>query len=437
MTKVYSIPIFAKIGYASGNFGKSLQWNTVEFIYLYFLTDLVGLSPALSGLVILLSLIWDSLSDPLVGYLVDRNMRKIGSYQRMIIYCAPIAGLGFVLIFILPLTGPGSALFWALLAGLLFRTGYTLVDVPHNAMLAGLTGDSRERSSLSAYRFLFSSLGSIILSVAVMPALVSAEKVGVRPLIVFALASTVLYLAVMWISSASYRPQRQLPILTSRGVHLRQAIRDLAANREFVWVLLSFALTALLVPMFAKMAIFYANSWLGSPASATILIIAYSVGQIVSLPFWLSLSHLTQKRFAAIIANLVFGLACLVFLVLTPLSVLVTAIVFAMAGFSFAGINIMNWAMIPDTIDHTQRRSGARYEALTFGLLLMVIKISAGFSTALIGFALHLIGYDPEHNGNGDALVGIPVIMVALPLLGVVLCGLTLTRVRLVHDRLE
>ena len=427
------LPLSVKLGYASGNLGKSIQWNTVDFLYLYFLTDLIGISPTLAGLIILASLVWDGVSDPLAGYLIDRLGGRIGSYQSLILFFAPIAMLGFLAIFILPLVAPGSVVAWALLAGLLFRTGYTLVDVPHNALLADVTRDSRERTVLSAYRFFFSSLGSIVLSLAVFPALMADDGVSTDRFLIFAGLMGGVYLAVMCASALSSRGVGSRSKRPSEPTSLATALRRLAGNQQLRLIAGIVAVTALLVPIFAKMSIYYAKTQLEAPEAATTLIIAYALGQLVSLPAWLAISNLTEKRDAALLANLLLMLVCVGFWFDRPDFVWSAGAWFAMAGFAFGGINTMNWAMIPDTVEYTEARSSARHEALTFGLLLLIMKVFTGLSMLLSGWALEVSGYDRDAQITQSTTNGIVQFMTIAPLLGTVVCGLLLLALSISH----
>lgn len=427
------MPFLAKLGYASGNLGKSLQWNTVDFLYLYFLTDLLGIPASLAGVIILVSLVWDGISDPLVGYLIDRAGGRLASYQRLILYFAPLALMGFLSIFLLPIYAPGSVVVWALLAGLLFRTGYTLVDVPHNSMLADISRDSRERASLSAYRFFFSSLGSAALSLAVLPALKGEDGPNQQGFIMFALVTGGLYLAVMWFSAISSGATGSRVTRRESEGALVTALMRLARNQRLLIMATIAAATALFIPMFAKMALFYAKSWLADPALGTLLMVAYAIGQIISLPIWLAAAQRLEKRTAAIAACLVLVVGCISFLLVLPREPMLAAGWFALAGFAFGGINTMNWAMIPDTVEYTEARDGERHEALTFGLMVLNMKVFSGVSIALVGWTLSVSGYDAASAMPGDMLMGIPLCMTLAPLVGAMLCIFLLLRLDLSH----
>ncbi len=129
-----------------------------------------------AGILILVTLVWDGVSDPLVGYIVDRYSLFFGSYARILVISVPFTAITFTATLWLPYLFNGSIAFAILLAGILFRLGYTFVDIAHNSLLANLTSDHHERTSLSVYRFLFSSMGTLLLLWLVTPLLEDARS---------------------------------------------------------------------------------------------------------------------------------------------------------------------------------------------------------------------------------------------------------------------
>ena len=426
----YKIPQHVKVGYASGNVAKSMQWNSVDFLYLYFLTDMLGVDPIVSGLILLVSLVWDGVSDPLVGFLIDRYGHVFGTYSAILLRIAPLSALGFIGLFLLPGYMPGHVVIWAIVASLLFRLGYTLVDVPHNAMLANLSRDSRERSSLSAWRFLFSSLGAIILSLAVFPALQLKEGGTTGSFVLFSLAIGVIYVSTLYYSASSTRGfslQRQTgttPILV--------ALRNLYRNKRLLRIFAVAAFTALLIPIFPRLGIYYAKAQLGDASHATYLIIANAIGQLIALPVWLHISHRSEKKTAAILSHLALIGVCLCFFALMPSSHITGVAFFAAVGFCFSGINTMNWAIVPDTVEYTEALTGKRHEAFSFGILLLLLKVFAGLSTALSGWALSLTGYSGEAAAD-TSTNGLVSFMAWSPILGATLCIIVLAGLNLSH----
>ena len=427
------MPLGIKLAYSSGNLGKNLQWNTVDLIYLFFLTEVVGLRPATAGLIILISLVWDGISDPLIGREIDRRRPEKNGYQSILLWAAPLSFAAFLLLFTPPAGAAAGAAAWALAVSILFRTAYTLVDVPHNALLADLTRDSRERTSLSAYRFLFSSVGTIIIAFAIAPALGGEGEQAATDYLIYAGLIGAIYLGVMLYSAWFSRMETATGKLeTSIEEGIVPGVRALVRNERLVLVFAIAAISTLLIPVFLKLTLFYASSWLTDATEAKSMIIAFAVGQVIALPVWVSLSHRYEKRNTAIGAHLCFAAIAISFLILRPDDTPAAFVHFAIAGFSFSGVNVMIWAIIPDTVEFTQATSGRRYEALTFGLFLMVLKIFGGLSTALTGLALDIAGYQAAEDNL--KLPGIIFAMSILPIIGGAVSSMLLMRLNLSHD---
>jgi GPH family glycoside/pentoside/hexuronide:cation symporter len=156
--------------YASGNFGKNIVWSASELALIFVFTDLFGVPPALAGLVILLSLIWDALLDPLVGAFADR----LGRFTPLIWAGAPLMGLSFVAM----LGGPAAGLNGiapACVALFALRTAYSLVDIPHNALIARLAAEPHQRTKLAGARFVFSAAATFVLGLT-LPAIVALDS---------------------------------------------------------------------------------------------------------------------------------------------------------------------------------------------------------------------------------------------------------------------
>lgn len=410
------------IGYASGNLGKSAQWNTVEFVYLYFLVDAVGLSPVQAGLVIVLPLLWDGLCAPLIGLLVDRYLPARLGYRGLLVIGAPLSVAAFIALFAAPMAAP-DAIWLTLAVGLAFRTAYSFVDIPHNAMLMALTEDTRERSRLAAWRFAFSAAGSIAISLLAARWLLSGTGGGG---VWFAGAVSILYLLVM-AAAAWSAPVRHRPAPSPVRGGGRDAIVRLLSNRRLLLLLGVCAAASVFTPLFAKMTVHYANAWLGDPALATPLLLGYSLAQIAAQPAWTMIANRTHKRTAALAAHGLAAAVALAFAVIHPGSLSMAMPLFLLAGAATGGVYMINWAIFPDTVEDGD-------DALSTGLLLFVLKIASGLGMGVAAAALSMIGYEPAE-ASGARLPGIIVLMGLGPVLGAVAAFLFLKSLRLRHER--
>ena len=139
------LTFFQRQAYASGAFTKSTLWNFTDLLLLYYFADIQGLGAAAAGLILMVSLLVSGVLDISLSLLLDRyNLH----YQKVIASGAPLTVLSFAILFY-PLPAGADYLFtFYLVVTILFRIGYALVDIPHNAMMGSLTRDSHERTRL-------------------------------------------------------------------------------------------------------------------------------------------------------------------------------------------------------------------------------------------------------------------------------------------------
>ena len=81
------------VGYGSGDFGFNLYFAGLNLYLLYYYTDVLNIDPAIAGLIIMLPVIWDGVSDPLMGWIVTRTRSRFGKFRPYILFGAPFMGL--------------------------------------------------------------------------------------------------------------------------------------------------------------------------------------------------------------------------------------------------------------------------------------------------------------------------------------------------------
>ena len=159
-----TLPFSTKFLYGFGSIAYGIKDNAFAYFLLFVYVQVFGLSPDLAGLAILVMLIFDAISDPLIGYLSD-NMRSRWGRRHPFIYGSAIpVALTFFLIWDPPAGITDQGLFWyLLLMGIGIRTTITLYEIPSTALGPELTQDYVERSSLIAFRMWFGWWGGLVM----------------------------------------------------------------------------------------------------------------------------------------------------------------------------------------------------------------------------------------------------------------------------------
>lgn len=151
-----------KVGYGFGDMSSSMFWKIFSYYLPFFYSNIFGLSLADAGLLMLVTRIWDALSDPMMGVIADRTHTRWGKYRPYLLWiAAPFAVAGILLFTTLDMEETGK-LIWAYTTYILMMTVYTAINVPYGAMLGVMTDDSNTKTVFSSYRMFFAYGGSFI-----------------------------------------------------------------------------------------------------------------------------------------------------------------------------------------------------------------------------------------------------------------------------------
>ena len=426
---------FEIAGYASGALGKSLQWNSVSYLLLFYLTDIIRLAPSTAGLIIFISLVWAGLMDIPLSFYLDRYRYIYGSYRVLLFVTAPISGLSYMFLFILPPLDVGSQLLNIVFSILLFRTCYSLIDTPHNALLSNLTQDSYERSKLSASRIFFNSFAVLLLALVVGPLLENTGNDQTDIFVEFSFYVGCFFILNMFFCCYSIRRSENLGLERQRPPqNLRLGLIDLLKNKPFLVIFLVALSNGALVPAFVKLALFYSEISLGGANNSSLLLIALALAQMTSMYVWNLVVKIIDKRKAAFIAYCGIIMVCAIFYLVSPIKIVLVAMFFFCFGFFIGGTQMLIWSLVPDTIEHGEKQNGVRNEALTFGAFQLVIKVGDGINVGLLGLILGSIGYGSGLHPDSDLASNIVLAMLVLPIFGALLCITLLNRYPLTKE---
>ena len=154
--------LIEKIGYGFGDMATSTFWKVFSYYLPIFYSNIFGLSLIDAGVLVLVTRIWDAVSDPMMGVIADRTNTKWGKYRPYLLWVAPIFSISGILLFTTPDWSYGAKLMWAYMTYILMMTVYTCVNVPYGAMLGVMTDDTNEKTVFSSFRMFFAYGGSFI-----------------------------------------------------------------------------------------------------------------------------------------------------------------------------------------------------------------------------------------------------------------------------------
>lgn len=162
------ISIKEKIGYALGDGAANIAWRGVSTFLFIFYTDVFGLNPAAVGLLLLIARFSDGVSDIAMGIIGDRTKSKYGKFRPWILWTAIPFGVILSLLFTGPNLGPTGKIIYAYTTYIIFTLVYTANNIPYGALMAVMSGDDKERTSLGSYRMVGAFTGGMLVQGALL-----------------------------------------------------------------------------------------------------------------------------------------------------------------------------------------------------------------------------------------------------------------------------
>jgi oligogalacturonide transporter len=382
-----------KIGYGVGDIFGGGAMLIVGTYYLYFLTDVVRINPALAGTAFLVSKLWDAVTDPFEGVLTDRTRTRFGRRRPYLLAGIPFILLSFFLMWYPVSFAVEAARFaWVLAAYLFFSTVISLVMTPYSALAAELTLDYHERSSLTGWRIFFSSLSSLVCAVAPLEIvkLFADERTGY----VAMAASFGLFFALPFVAvflCTRERPEFQQPL---RSFSLRETFLGPLRMRTFRSVLFMYLPAFVAMDALMAVVIYFVTYHLGRGSQTNLMLGALLVAQIAVIPGYAALSRHAGKRTTFLAGSVISVAALLTSFALGPSTPTPWLYVFAVAlGVGTGGVVLMIYSIFPDVPDVDELVSGERREGAYSGLFTLLRKASSALGIFLVGLLLNTAGY--------------------------------------------
>lgn len=368
-----------KLGYSSGNFGKSIVWASFESFLLFYMVRLAGFDALTAGGLLACMMFCDAAADVTVAYLADRHGRA-GALGRLIQFGAPLCAISYWSIFAARSSG-----MIVVAAVILCRIGYTLCDIGHNTLLIRVAPRPRDATGVSGFRLVFSAAGTGVVGLASAHVLSLADASDQRTAFaVCGVAGGVIYMATlmtaMWATRKLPSPRPDV-----RHASPKAMLFALARNRSYRNLLLLVALQAGLLPMFTRSLPFFGDMIFGDASWGGSALTTITVAQAASLPAWIWLSRARSARQILTIAYLISASA-MATLAISPSSAK-DIVWLVIIGFGYAGMNIAIWAMLTSTV-RAGLSEGAAVEALPVGLFLAALKAAAGIGNLLFAVAV-------------------------------------------------
>ena len=416
-----------KIGYSLGDLAANLVFQTLMTYLAYFYTDIYRLDANDASLIMLaVGLIAAFGFNPIIGAIADRTISRWGKFRPWILWTAVPLGVIALLAFSTPDFSYKGKVIYAVVTYTLLLLLYAANNLPYSALSGVITGDMKERNSMSAYRFVAVMFAQFFVQVFMLPIIESAgggdKAVGIEKVMTWlAIIGTVMLIITFLTTKERIVPKPE------QKSSLKEDLGDLFKNKPWVIMLLLTTLVFITLAMKGGSYVYYFKNYVDKQSLTTFITPVlnflsgigvnffgedpvsagfglFNAGGIIFMIVGITLS----KRFADKYGKRdVFGITLfistlfiLLFYFFAPTSVELMFASQILHGF-FYGITIpLLWAMIADVADYSEWKTNRRATAIIFSAMMVGLKGGLSIGSALLTKILGLFHYVP----NSDAV---------------------------------
>lgn len=432
-----SVPAFGmkdRIGYMFGDFGNDFTFILSSTFMLKFYTDVMGMSAAVVGLVMMLARFVDAFTDVTMGQIVDRSKpTKDGKFRPWIKrMCGPVAIASF-LIYQSGFANMPYAfkLVWLIVTYLLWGSiFYTSINIPYGSMVSAVSSDPTDRASLSTWRTIGATLAGLVIGAGTP--LVAYVTVDGNPVLsgsrmtiiagVFSVCAIICYLLCFKLV------RERVPVpANDQKLDLIALGKSLITNRALLGIIVAAILLLLaMLGMQGMTGYVFPNFYKNTSAQSAVSLLASLAALAICAPLASKFAAKFGKKEMSIVSCLFGAISFLICLIVHPENVWVYVLFYVIAFIGIGFFNTVIWAMITDVIDDAEVKNGIREDGTIYAVYSFARKLGQAFSSGMVGGLLSMVGYTPKTAFDPAVTEGIFKISCIVPIIGLTAVALAL-----------
>ncbi len=432
----------------------------INMYFTVFLTNVVGMDLKYATFITMIAVVWDGINDPLMGMITDRTRSKYGRHRRYLLWSIPFIAISFTMMWnaygLDAQEHPYLCVAYYGFSYILYKTAYTMVDVPHTAMLPTLAPEYNKRTQYTSVSYIFNSVGmvpSYIILLILLEVFNSSDGLSKDSKAPFLWAGIILsgvYAIAVYATFKTVKEpsslDEQLPKFDLRfaideyiQVFRNKSFRDYFVMSFFWNMARSFYSTSCVFYI-----TYYANLYKYYPLYNTFAGIFESLA--FPLNYALTIKQGKSKCAYVVTPLMILGFVTLLFVqpVKTGESGMLSLVLMILGGailypFGMSGIGFTCNNVLPDITDVDELITGRRREGVIGTFNTMVKQVVGGIMTFLVGVMLDAFGLVTGNTGvfieqSETALWGIRVCVAILPMISAILSFILVRRFKMTKD---
>lgn len=433
----------------------------ISMYFTAFLTNVVGMDLKYATFIVMIATIWDGVNDPLMGIITDRTRSKYGRHRRYLLWSIPPLIVSYIMLWnsfgLNAHEHPTVCVVYYAFAYILYKTAYTMVDVPHTAMLPTLAPEYNKRTQYTSVSYIFNSVGMIpsyIILLILLSAFGSSDTLSEASKTPFLLTGIILSIVYSVAIYGTFKTCKEPSSLNEKlppldlgfaideyiQVFRSKAFRDYF-SMSFFWQMARSFYSTTSVYFITYLANLYKYYPIFNAFAGVFESLAFP------LNYTLTMKKGKSKCGAVVTPFMIIGLCLLLFVkpgTADSGSSIVPLVIMILGGailypFGMSGLGFVSNNVLPDLTDVDEMITGRRREGVIGTFNTMVKQITGGVMTFVVGVILDGFGLVTGNKGvfveqTPAALMGIRVCVAVLPMISAITAYIMLRRFKMTKD---
>lgn len=387
------ITVKERLAYGCGDFSSNIMYSAMAAFLMFYYTDYIGVSAAVVGSIMLFSRIFDGISDLIMGVIIDRTKSPFGKARIWILRLVIPYAIGTVLLFSVPAGWSEMAKYVYIFFSynIAFTVLFTGINLPYATLTALMTQDQYERSVLSIFRMILATCGTLFIKTCTLPVVKffgDNARAWTYTFVVFGALEIITFMITFLFTRERVNTSEDKRM----SVPISLGFKALVKNKYWFMATLNLVLIFIAQGVNGSSEVYYAKEVLGNGNLVGTFSVALQVTQIVCMFFIAGFVKKFGKRNVLmtgaaimIVGYGIMGIGA------ESLSVLIAGCM--LRGVGNAGISACMFAMVTDTIEYGEWKTGIRTEGLINSAASFGQKIGNGLSNVVMGAILAAGGY--------------------------------------------
>lgn len=410
-----------KFGYLLANIGNIPLMTLLSGYFLLFYTDIVGLDPAALATLFLISKVMDGVSDPIMGYLLDKfPVTKMGKFRPMLILGTIVCVINYVLLWFGAVWSPVGKYVIVYITYLLLGWTFDIMDISLNSILPVMTADIKERNSLSLIKMVGYMGGMLVLGV-VAPIIVAEATLESYYVLIF--GTVIITLVCSIVGALGVRERVPFKGGKEEKYGFRDLIKFLTAKPVLVFFL-SVVISTIGTQAASGAGTFFYTYIMGDLTIASGVTAVSMLGMLPGMFLSPLFANKMGKKKLYVVGGAI-STALIVVRLFAPTSVTMMYVVGVIGSFVGGLTSPLLYGFLADNTMYIQYKTGKRAEAAIASLGSFITKLGQGIAGALPGYVLAATGFvkgadvqsTTVNNGILFCVLGLPIITGVISLL--------------------